>query len=197
MQTEIPHGYCQCGCGRKTTLATHNDKATGAVKGVPRRFIKNHDKTRPLADKYWEKVDKQGPDDCWNWTGAKTRLGYGSIGVDGKTMSAHRVAWAMEYGSLPDDKDVCHHCDNPGCVNPKHLFLGTETDNMRDKMSKGRGNQQKGERNGNAKLTSEAVTHIRELAQQGRRLVDIAAIFGISDITVGAIVKRRAWKHVP
>src|SRR5689334_2841330 len=91
---------------------------------------------------FWSYVEK-GPS-CWNWKGARTELGYGLISVPphGRMMGAHRVAWALRHGAAPNDMFVCHKCDNPSCVNPDHLFLGTNSDNMRDCVAKGRhGNQ--------------------------------------------------------
>lgn len=96
--------------------------------------------TRPLAERFWEKVDKSG--DCWLWTGRPDgRMGYGRIreGVAGSaTLLAHRVAWELAFGPVPAGLDVCHTCDIPLCVRPDHLFLGTTLDNMADAKAKGR-----------------------------------------------------------
>lgn len=75
---------------------------------------------------------------CWEWTGSKTDRGYGKIIVEKKQCKAHRVSWVIYNGEIPNDLHVCHHCDNPGCVNPVHLFLGTNNDNIQDKVKKGR-----------------------------------------------------------
>ncbi len=101
---------------------------------------------RPLADRFWEKVHKRGPDDCWLWT-ASVAQGYGHMVDDGHDFNAHRVSWEMAHGDIAEDQHVCHSCDKrypPGdityrrCVNPAHLFLGTRSDNMRDMCSKQR-----------------------------------------------------------
>lgn len=89
----------------------------------------------PLPERFWAKVQKG--QDCWLWSGS-TNGRYGRIVVDGKNTPAHRVSWTLHNGPVPDDRSVCHHCDNPLCVRPDHLFLGTQSDNMRDCAAKGR-----------------------------------------------------------
>ena len=94
---------------------------------------------KTLEQRFWEKVDKRGDDECWEWTGAKTRPNaYGYFRVSGSLAVAHRVSYELAYGGIPEDKQICHTCDNPACVNPSHLFVGTHTDNMQDKVAKGR-----------------------------------------------------------
>jgi len=88
------------------------------------------------VDRFWEKVDMRGH--CWEWTAAKTSCGYGRFKVEGKTVGAHRVSYELHYGEIPEEMCVLHTCDTPPCVNPEHLFLGTPTDNNRDRDQKGR-----------------------------------------------------------
>ena len=88
-------------------------------------------------DNFWDKVSKEDPKSCWEWNGAMSS-GYGSFHYNGKTESAHRVSYRINIGEIPDGLFVCHHCDNPKCVNPNHFFLGTNGDNMRDAIKKGR-----------------------------------------------------------
>lgn len=139
-----PYGKCQCGCGEDAPLAKHTEPKFGVVKGLPQRFAYNHhlrlDKAESL---FWEKVDKRGPEDCWEWKAAHTKRGYGCFRFNERQDLSHRVSYILAHGSIPDGLWVLHKCDNPKCVNPAHLFLGTHQDNMNDMKNKGRhpGNQ--------------------------------------------------------
>lgn len=97
-------------------------------------------KSRSLEERFWEKVDKRGPDECWLWKAGRDRNGYGHIGVGkGRSTRAHRVSWELANGSeIPVGLLACHTCDNPPCVNPAHIFIGTMADNLQDASAKGR-----------------------------------------------------------
>jgi hypothetical protein len=150
-----------------------------------------------LAERFWCKVARGGPDECWPWQAGKNAGGYGRITVhDGRAQPiqyAHRVAWELTRGSL-GGLFVLHRCDNPACCNPAHLFLGTQTDNMRDRDAKGRLNPPRGSKSGRAKLTEAAVEEIRALALVARQR-DIAALYGVHRSTVTNILSGKTWSR--
>lgn len=153
----------------------------------------------PKLKNFWKKV--QIIDDeksCWEWTGAKTKDGYGKIGIarDGVTrnLRAHRVSFEYINGSIPPENCICHHCDNPSCVRPDHLFLGTVWDNNHDKEKKNR--DSRGERNGQAKLTEEDVRIIREMYHKGHTQENIAEIFNVGQTCISKVVRKTRWIHV-
>lgn len=148
--------------------------------------------------RFWSKVDKSGgPDACWPWTEGTTSDGYGQLGVGSRTdgskttLLAHRIAYQLKHGAIPDGLFVCHDCDNPPCCNADHLFLGTQRDNIRDAAEKGR--RAIGERHPQAKLTDTEVRAIRAALGTQR---EIAARYGVSHATVGMIQRGEIWAHV-
>jgi len=136
--TEAPIGFCACWCGGKTTVPTSTSRFHNRMAGIPVRFLSGHNNRRPIAERFWAKVQKYEGDACWIWNGCHYRHGYGQTSIDGKHLLAHRVAWALEHGPIPEGLHVLHKCDNPPCVRHHHLFLGTRSDNMRDCVQKGR-----------------------------------------------------------
>ena len=162
------------------------------------------DRKRDMVDRFWEKVDKSaGPDGCWIWT-RSMKDGYGKIGLPGKNggwASAHRYSWELAHGPIQRGMLVCHKCDNPKCVNPAHLFLGTPADNLRDMYQKGRqpdysDGSRRGERNGRAKLTEETVIAIRKAVANGETYKDVACRYGISNDRVSSVATRATWRHI-
>jgi len=144
-----------------------------------------------LEDRFWAKVDKKGPNKCWEWTAGKNGGGYGAIDEAGKSLRAHRVSWELTYGSIPKGLCVLHHCDNKLCCNPSHLFLGTQADNIADKTAKGR--QAKGEGNGHVTLMREDVFNIRRSSlSQGK----LGRLYGVSQYAIWAVKNERTWKHL-
>jgi hypothetical protein len=157
----------------------------------------------------WARIEKQpGENGCWLWTGPTFKSGgYGAIkvgGRKGKVLRVHRLVWEWERGPIPDGLKVCHHCDTPACVRPEHLFLGTDADNVRDKMAKGRyvfpsrESAPKGEDHHWCQLTEEQVIEIRERYATGyETCASLAYAYDVSFTNIHAIVTRRSWKHVP
>jgi len=152
-----------------------------------------------LHDRFWSKVDKSG--DCWIWTGARDGKGYGMFWFRGRAHRAHRVAWALSHGELTNGLQALHHCDNPPCVRPSHLFAGTNDDNMADKHAKGREARLVGTLNGAygkswnhgnrhaARLTIEQTNEIRERYAAGGVLQrELAAEFGVTTNHVWMLV---------
>lgn len=133
------------------------------------------------------------PDGCWKFNGAILRNGYGLISDgNGNEIMAHRAAWTMFRGPIPDGLLVCHTCDHRYCINPDHLFLGTQKDNMRDMRSKHEGTSQRGQNNRNAKLTPEQVNSIRQ--RKGERQRALASEFGCSSANICNILHGKTWK---
>lgn len=152
-----------------------------------------------LADRFWSKVEKQPGDGCWLWTGARmSRNRYGHISVGGRAggmVGAHRVSWELHFGPIPDGLEVLHSCDNPPCVRPAHLFLGTQATNIVDMDTKGRGHRVRlvGEQHGMAKLTRAQAMEIRRLHARGHQISAIAKQFGVTWTTIKGIVIGRLW----
>ena len=152
---------------------------------------------RNIGDLFWSKVDFT--DNCWEWLAGRFPTGYGAFHIKRKQYLAHRVAWKLMYGPIPEGFLVCHHCDNPPCVRPDHLFLGTYKDNTRDMLNKGRQNWSetpKGENHGRAKLTKEAVKEIREKYASGCFIQrELAEEYKISRRNISSIVTYVSWKE--
>lgn len=159
------------------------------------------------AGRFWAKVERSSG--CWLWCGARTTDGYGSFRFRGAPRLAHRVAYEMTTGPVPVDLCVCHHCDTPLCVRPEHLFIGTKSDNAQDMWDKGRagGNirrtmlemperRARGERQGSARLTTDAVHEVRKRAAMGDTQACLATAFGVSAATISKVVRRKSWGHV-
>ena len=190
---------CGCGCGAEVSIAKRTNKTFGHIKGQPVRFIPGHHRRGaypPLEDRFQARVDVRGPDECWDWTAGRVPAGYGAIwdNAIGRHRHAHRLAWELANGPIPEGMFICHYCDNPPCCNPAHLFLGTQAENDADRTQKGRSSR--GTRHRDAKLTPDAVREIRRRFALGMRQVDLAREFGVSSGTMSAVVHRKSWRHV-
>jgi hypothetical protein len=188
-------GVCGCGCGARTAIAERTDTARGWVKGQPKRALRGHRVTPRYREspekRFWALVAKT--DTCWLWQGSTLR-GYGLFRfVPGESMRrAHRVAWELTRGTIPLGKYVLHRCDVPHCVNPEHLFLGSQADNMQDASKKGR--LPRGSNRASAKLTATQVRAIRTAADAGQSQRSLAREYSVSTPTVRAIVERVTWR---
>lgn len=165
-------------------------------------------KRRPLAEVFAAKHHHGAADECWPWIGARNSQGYGIIQQwnydthprSAIRVAAHRLSWELHRGPIPDGLFVCHSCDNPPCVNPAHLFVGTHQDNMDDRTRKGRQGLKlhperasRGESRPGARLTYEKAEEIRRMRAEGVTFVALAARFGVSRGTIGNVIYRKDW----
>ena len=150
-------------------------------------------KRTPAVERFWAKVDKASG--CWWWTAYRNQWGYGVFGFHARKHSlAHRVAWEFTNGAIPDGLLVLHRCDNPACVNPDHLFLGTNQDNMDDMYKKGRQRHIRGEDRTDAKLTEKSVRDVRRRQKEGNVTHrQLATEYGVSRSTVSMAVRGDTW----
>lgn len=154
--------------------------------------------------RFWAHVAKAPDNECWCWQSAVNGDSYGLISINGRAVLTHRLAWIIANGEIPYGLQVLHHCDNPPCCNPSHLWTGTHEDNHRDKIEKGRHahganhalNVSHGENHYMAVLTVEKVTDIKARWRKGERAADIAKAHAVSLSCVKGVVYRQSWKHV-
>ena len=166
---------CRCGkCGQQMAFSGHVCK------------------WRPREERYWAKVDRGGPDECWPWTGGRDLDGYGVFGGHEK---AHRLAWEKANGPIPAGLWVLHKCDNPPCCNAKHLFLGDAPTNVADMVAKRR--HAHGTRHPHSKLNEDKVRQLRQMRAEGVPQRAVAAALGVSRNLVRVVERGKNWKHVP
>lgn len=195
---EVPYGYCHCGCGQKTSVARQTRTKQGIKKGEPRLFLPSHKVVHTIEhqiEAFWDKVKITADDNqCWEWTAAKDRKGYGVTRIIKKT-AAHRFAWIFPDYVIPDGMYILHSCDNPSCCNPKHLFLGTAQDNMDDKVKKGR--QPRADSHPRRKLSSSKVIEIRRRYANGETSFSrMAKEYGVHSSTIRLVISRKNWPNV-
>ncbi len=198
------HAYARalCDCGKQTVTKIENmvrgDTRSCGCLSAP----------QPLAEQFEQYVDRSGgPDACWLWTRTRDDRGYGRIYTPTRQRSerAHRIAYELAHGPITDGMSVCHHCDNPPCCNPAHLFLGTHSDNMRDMVAKGRDSARtkpercpRGECHGSAKLTETKVREIRRrYAAGGVSQSALASEYGVTQWSICMVTRGRSWAHIP
>jgi len=155
--------------------------------------------THTIEERFWSKVDKTAGD-CWLWLASKNSRGYGRFAINGHTprlQRTHRVAWELTYGPIPTGQHILHRCDTPACVRPIHLFVGTHRDNMRDMLTKGRGNKQHGINCGTVRLTDDIVKAVRAAyAEGGISQRALAKQYSVSQACIAAVVRRVSWRHI-
>jgi hypothetical protein len=197
--------YCQGkGCRKKSVAkglcATHYRRFR--LYGSPEIVKQNQVHGLSLEDRFWHYVAKSKG--CWLWTGTCDKNGYGRLMIDANPLLAHRLSWNIHYGDIPptdsrykkgESKHVLHHCDNPTCVNPEHLYLGTPQDNTNDMWNRGRAKPGHlvGEKHGMAKLTE---AQVREIRQGNETYRVLAKRFGVSATTIADVRHRHIWKHI-
>lgn len=197
-----PYGKCQCGCGQDAPIAKTIRKHQGIKQGQPTRFIFGHGgrvqepPPRLPIERFWDYVVRgDSPDDCWGWSGSVEKDGYALLSVRGLGNRAYRMSFILHYGPIPKGMCVCHHCDNPACTNPRHLFLGTTQDNTADMVAKRR--HLFGELHNKAKLADADIPRIRELRASGLTQQAISDQYGVSQSAISSILLGKTWAHVP
>jgi len=147
--------------------------------------------------RFWDKIDVRENDICWNWKLSKNAGGYGRVRYKNSMTVSNRIAYAIMYGDIPEGLCVLHKCDNPACCNPKHLFVGTQKENVLDMERKGRSNHPRGSDLNSSILTENDVLKIRDLYSKGEFThLEIAKTFNVSDSTVHNIVTGKTWNHI-
>ncbi len=150
-------------------------------------------------ERFYKYVDKRADDECWEWQGTLDYHGYGVYSLKRVLYKAHRASLFFSGNDVPSHLHCCHTCDNPRCVNPNHLWMGTVQDNMRDRQNKGRTRtgHLHGEDNTGAKLTEEAVLFIRA-NYDGKEYsqTKLAKMFGVCKTNIRNVLNRKSWKHI-
>lgn len=158
------------------------------------RYCSNNCRYHPSVLLFYTKLSEVKENGCIEWTDRLNKDGYGKRIVNGLSVRAHREAYEIVNGKIPDGMKVLHSCDNRKCVNPKHLFLGTDDDNMKDKVRKGR--QARGEKNGRSRFSDKQVLEIRDMYKNGSKQVDIAKIFNTSQGAISNIIVGRSRSFI-
>lgn len=170
---------------------THDSKAAQPIAET----LFSVNLTEKQSRNFWRKIDRgEEPDYCWWWNGSTTRDGYGTFRLGSKIVKAHRVSYALHIGAFPSNKLICHRCDNPRCVNPMHLWIGTDGDNALDRNNKGRGVvcvPRSEEPHSGAKLTVSQAEEIRKLYLSGAYTQkEIGEMFSICQPVVSRVYRR-------
>ena len=146
-----------------------------------------------LIARFFSKVEKT--EGCWLWTSYRNKMGYGKFTIGRKIYYSHRISWEIENGDIPRRTSVCHHCDNTSCVNPNHLFIGTQSDNLKDSSMKGR--TSRGQHRPLSKITDEVASKIRSEHAFGALQIHLCDKYHLSKTTIHNLVNRKTYKHIP
>lgn len=180
-------------------------RANGALSGLSLRCrectisFRNRNHPRRVVDRFWSRVDTSGgPDACWPWTRGQLAGGYGSFRFSDRNHGAHRVSWTLTHGGIPEGMCVCHHCDNPPCCNPRHLFLDSNEGNIADRVAKSRTRTGAscGSAHGMSRLTEAAVLEIRSRDRHIATVKELAVKHGVSETCIRDAHRGKTWKHV-
>ena len=144
----------------------------------------------------WSRIDVKSIPKCWLWSGCTIKGGYGQISFNGILYLVHRIAYFVHTNEDPGLLKVCHSCDTPSCCNPHHLWIGTQTENIRDMVIKQRSPNNHGDRNPSAKLNERQVKQIRGLFKAGVERKELARQYNVSYSTIKYIVRRKSWSHI-
>jgi len=178
----IKFNYSKCCCKKCTSVKNKNNY----IKKIPKTKLERFNK-KYIIDSITE---------CWEWQGSKSKDGYGIIIVNNKPHRAHRVSYELFKENIPDDLFICHHCDNPSCVNPEHLFAGTHQDNMDDMVQKGRSPKQHGEDSSRNVLTEEQAQYILDFTHYKGSLTLLATKFNVHVSTIFYVKNGKSWSHL-
>ena len=147
-----------------------------------------------MPERFWRRVEKT--EGCWLWMGCRLKGGYGRLWYVDRLVLAHRLAYFLTFGEIPTSINILHDCDNPPCVKPGHLFLGTQADNVHDAIRKGRDVSSPGELNGGARLSELQVLEIRRLYECGKIRSRLAADYKVNWSTINRIIRKQTWRNL-
>lgn len=185
---------CKCQCGKEKIvtsdhLTSSHTKSCGCLKSPLENEV--HEKLRAKIKKYTKINKKTG---CWEWQRYLSK-GYGMMIYKGRATGMHRISWIVFKNENPGELFVLHKCDNRKCINPDHLFLGTQKDNIKDMYNKGR--NKCNATYGNTKLTEEQVLEIRKIDKKLHTCIEIGKKYGVNATAINKIQRRKTWKHIP